>query len=96
MGILEKNRKFSAIWGAEFLRNFEFGAVQKCVHLVDLEKCCKMSTKFGFGTAENEPRQILQFSAGKLDSNTTVFNSNFQVKNCGICRGSFFSVSKPI
>ena len=29
--------------GAEFLRNFEFGAVQKCVNLVDLEKCCKMS-----------------------------------------------------
>ena len=30
---------FSAKSLAEFLQNFEIGAVQKCVHLVDLEKC---------------------------------------------------------
>ena len=28
--------------GAEFLQNFEFGAVQRFLNLVDLEKCCKM------------------------------------------------------
>ena len=47
--------------GAEFLRNFEFGAVQKCVHLVDLFKSFQTSiyfhyllAKIGVDTAENE------------------------------------------
>ena len=34
---------FSAKRLAAFLQYFEIGAVQKCVYLVDLEKCCKMS-----------------------------------------------------
>ena len=49
----------------DFLQKIEFGAVQKDVSLVDLEKCCKMSiyylfAKFGFDTAENEPLKVCQ------------------------------------
>ena len=51
--------------GPEFLRKFEFGAVQKCVHRVDLEKMLQneyLVAKFGFDTAENESQQVMQFS----------------------------------
>ena len=40
---------------------FEFEAVQKCVHIVDLEKCCNVSIylqKAGFDTAKNEPSKV--------------------------------------
>ena len=42
-------------------KNVEFGAVQKCAKLVELEKCLQMLpnaylfAKIGFDTAENEP-----------------------------------------
>ena len=53
--ISEKLRKF---W-AEFLQKIEFGAVRKCVHLVDLEKCCKMSIWLQKSASiENEPSQV--------------------------------------
>ena len=45
-----------------FLRNFEFRAVQKCANLVDLEKCCKM-TIWWPKSALIQPRTIL----GKSD-----------------------------
>ena len=41
--------------------NVEFGAVQKCANLVELEKCCKMSIhlqKIDFDTAENKPTEV--------------------------------------
>ena len=38
-----------------FSRNFEFGAVQKCVNLVDLEKTCKI----GFETTRNEHFKVV-------------------------------------
>ena len=43
--------------------NVEFGAVQKCANLVELEKCCKMSIhlqKIDLDTAENEPTEVSQ------------------------------------
>ena len=54
-------RKFSK----RFLQNVEFGAVQKCAHLLELAKCCETRTKyflakFRFDTAENEPAKNLQ------------------------------------
>ena len=52
-------------------QNFDFGAVQKLesqmqerINLVDLEKCCKMSTvlhffaKIGVDIAENKPSEV--------------------------------------
>ena len=44
---------------------FEYGTVQKRVHLVDLVKSFQTSTyyllaKFGFDTAENEPIKVCQ------------------------------------
>ena len=39
--------------GTNLCEYFEFGAVQRCVNLVDLEKFCKMSTVFG---CKNRPR----------------------------------------
>ena len=41
--------------------NFEFGAVQRYVYLVDLEKCLKneyLVAKIGFDTEENEPSKV--------------------------------------
>ena len=37
--------------------------MQKCAHLVEFAKCCKMHVllaQFGFDTAENEPEKNLQ------------------------------------
>ena len=46
--------------------NFVFGAVKKCVYLVDLVKSFPTSiwyllAKFGVDTAENEPSKISNF-----------------------------------
>ena len=44
--------------------NFEFGAVQRYVYLVDLEKCLKFEylvAKIGLDTAENEPSEKCGF-----------------------------------
>ena len=35
---------------------------------------------FGFGTAKNEPRQLLQFLAGKLDFNTVAYDRIRQLR----------------
>ena len=47
--------------------------MQKCAHLVELEKCCQTHTsiylaKIGFDTAENEPAQKLQKNYGILQN----------------------------
>ena len=47
----------------DFLQKIEFGAVQKDVNLVDLEKCCKMSIWLQ-NLASIQPRT----SPSKLDS----------------------------
>ena len=42
---------------------FEFGAVQRFVNLVDLEKCCKMTIwllSLAVHTAENKPLKVCQ------------------------------------
>ena len=45
----------------DILLFFKGGAMQKCAHLVDLEKCCKthiyiyLLANIDFDTAENEP-----------------------------------------
>ena len=47
------------------LLDFEFGAVQRNVNLVDLEKCFKnayLDAKIGVDTAENEPEKSLQLT----------------------------------
>ena len=36
--------------------------------------------KFGFDTAKNEPRQVLQFLAGKLELNTVVYDRIRQLR----------------
>ena len=46
--------------------NFEFGAVQRYVYLVDLEKCLKneyLVAKIGLDTAENEPSEKCGFGS---------------------------------
>ena len=50
---------------AEIYLNFEFGAVQSCVNLVDLVKSFQTSIFFffarlGFDAAENEPLKVCQ------------------------------------
>ena len=43
-------------------KKLEFEAAQKCVHVVDLEKCCHVSVylqEVGFDTAKNEPSKVL-------------------------------------
>ena len=55
------------IFESDFLLyNVKFGAVQKCAHLVELEKMLSNAyflAKFSFDTAENEPAKRLQYSA---------------------------------
>ena len=47
-----------------FYKKIEFGAVQKDVNLVDLEKCCKMSTYLQT-LASIQPRTgLLKFEGG--------------------------------
>ena len=44
-----------------FCEYFEFGAVRRCVNLVDLEKCFNneyLVAKIGFDTEENEPSKF--------------------------------------
>ena len=44
-----------------FCEYFEFGAVRRCVNLVDLEQCLKneyVVAKIGFDTEENEPSKV--------------------------------------
>ena len=48
------------IW--KILQNFEYGAVQRYLKLVDLEKCEKnayLDAKIGLDTEENEPSKVL-------------------------------------
>ena len=68
--IICKNRKlFCKILHAVAYSNFEFGAVQKCVDLVDLVKSFPTDSysnvyllaKIGIDTAENEPSKVLNF-----------------------------------
>ena len=60
------------------IKNVEFGAVQKCAHLVELEKCCRthifLRNVFSnlFDTAENEPAKNLQ-NVAKTDANFANF-----------------------
>ena len=67
MKIVEKSRFFSEIRTnfrkslTNFCEYFEFGAVLRCVNLVDLEKCLKneyLVAKIGFDTEENEPSKV--------------------------------------
>ena len=47
----------------QFSRIFEFGAVQKFVNLVDLEKMLQneyLVANIGFDSAENEPLKVCQ------------------------------------
>ena len=45
---------------SNYCEKFEIGLVQKCANMVDLKKCCKMSTcKIGLGAAENGPSPVL-------------------------------------
>ena len=42
-------------------KKLEFEAAQKCVHVVDLEKCCHVSVylqEVGFDPAKNEPSKV--------------------------------------
>ena len=64
MRILSKIGKFSENYRQNFA-NFGFGAVQRFLNLVDLEKCGKMrileilDIKIGVDTADNEPSKVL-------------------------------------
>ena len=64
-----QNMKKCQLFANYFMQNvgnFVFGAVQKCVYLVDLVKSVPTSiyyllAKFGVDTAENEPSKISNF-----------------------------------
>ena len=66
-----------------FNRNFEFGAVRRCVYLVDLEKCCKMSIW-------SQKSALIQrrTSLSKFQDELFILSQ--------IQRGSFSAVSTPI
>ena len=63
-----------------------FGALQKSANLVDLEKLLQneyLTAKFGFDTAENEPRQVCGTSRareGSLGSLTSLVLAENQLR----------------